>query len=250
MRENELNRTAQIFGLLNHVVVVADEAMEKSLLNRVGEEKKTLTIFFLNAHAFNLAWDDEPFANALLGSDILLRDGIGMKVLFKCLGRDAAKNMNGTDFIPRLLLHLKGRRIALWGTHEPYLSIARDKLLADGHNIVSLANGFEDTDAYLAQLLDCAADVVVLGMGMPRQEILAEMLRKEAKEPVIIIAGGAIIDFISDRFARAPLIWRRCGLEWLFRLKQEPGRLAGRYLKGGLRFAGRAIYLTWKSRLG
>ena len=82
MRENELNRTAQIFDLLNHVMVVADEALEKSLLNRVGEEERALTIFFLNAHAFNLAWDDEPFANALLGSDILLRGGVAIKVLF------------------------------------------------------------------------------------------------------------------------------------------------------------------------
>lgn len=60
--------------------------------------------------------------------------------------------------------------------------------------------------------------------------------------------GGAILDFLADRFPRAPLWMRRARLEWLFRLVQEPGRLADRYLVGGLRFALRVRALARAAR--
>ena len=77
-------------------------------------------------------------------------------------------------------------------------------------------------------------------MGMPRQELIADAMVTEASYPILIINGGAILDFMAGRVKRAPLRLRQVGLEWLFRLYIEPRRLWRRYLVGNALFLTRA----------
>src|SRR5690606_40821841 len=74
--------------------------------------------------------------------------------------------------------------------------------------------------------------IIVLAMGMPKQEQVAVQLRDALNTPALLICGGAILDFAAERFPRAPLWMRRFGLEWLFRLLLEPRRLFKRYALG------------------
>ena len=90
--------------------------------------------------------------------------------------------------------------------------------------------------------------MVILGMGMPTQELLSAMLARELPGPVLIVNGGAILDFIAGRVRRAPGLMRRLGLEWLFRLLLEPARLWRRYLLGNVIFLWRTAQIMLSQR--
>ncbi len=87
---------------------------------------------------------------------------------------------------------------------------------------------------------------------MPKQEFVAAELVKylDRRHPCLILNGGAILDFLADRFPRAPHTLRRFRLEWLFRLFLEPGRLWRRYILGGLIFSTRLARVAWVCRQG
>lgn len=195
-----------------------------------------LVLSFCNTHAFNLATQDGAFLAALQESDFLLRDGTGMKWAMRLLGEEPGANMNGTDLIPRLLQHKKGSGIVLLGTKEPWLSGANEALKNDGLTILSTMDGYQPEPAYMKLLLDKKPPIILLAMGMPRQETLAQKLKSALPFPCLIINSGALLDFLAKRFPRAPLSWQRLGLEWLFRLLHEPERLWRRYLLGNASF--------------
>jgi N-acetylglucosaminyldiphosphoundecaprenol N-acetyl-beta-D-mannosaminyltransferase len=83
---------------------------------------------------------------------------------------------------------------------------------------------------------------------MPRQELVARSLRAQLDYPCLIVCGGAIIDFLGGKTARAPVWMRRLGLEWVYRLVQEPGRLFRRYVLGNPLFLARALRLRLAQR--
>lgn len=222
--------------ILQSIKVVEEEPQELQLIAGLSKPKQTKVISFVNAHAFNLAFTNDSFAKSIALSDLILIDGIGVKMLFKTLGRPAGLNMCGTDFIPKVLKHFSKESIALLGTENPYLQSAADKLISQGHNIVLINDGFQDMAYYLKCLEQEKPMLVVLGMGMPKQELLSLYLKEHLSFNCVIINGGAIIDFIGGKVSRAPLWIRKMGLEWFYRLLKEPRRLFKRYVIGNLLF--------------
>jgi len=203
--------------------------------------ERTCVLSFVNAHAANLACENPAFLELLVGADVLLRDGIGMSLLFRWIGLDPGRNMNGTDYIPRILAASQGAPVALYGSSREVADAAAQRLCAEGVNVASIQDGFLPIAEYAKSIRSDRPRVVVLGMGMPKQEMVAQHLRDAVSEPVLIINGGAILDFLANRFERAPLTVRRLGLEWLFRFLLEPRRLWRRYLLGNAAFLARAV---------
>ncbi|UJB20548.1 MULTISPECIES: WecB/TagA/CpsF family glycosyltransferase [Lysobacter] len=235
----------RIHDLLERLRVVADPRQHRRLLDELSRPKRARAVSFLNQHAFNLAWTDPAFGDDLLRSDVLLRDGVGMAACLRLLARAPGMNLNGTDFIPQLVAAYAGRRVALIGTSEPYLERARQYLCERGADVVCALDGFGDEERYPAAVVESRPDLVILGMGMPKQERIASRLAAAADYPVVIINGGAILDFLAGRFPRAPMWVRRVRMEWLYRLAREPRRLWRRYLLGGAQFLSRVVRLCW-----
>jgi len=170
-----------------------------------------------------------------------LRDGSGMAILFRRLGLEPGLNMNGTDFIPKLLAAFKGRRVAFWGTEEPFLANAVQRSEAIfAVNIVSAHHGFAPVDTYISLARQFQPELVVLGMGMPKQEAVAARLAVSGV-PCLVVCGGAILDFLGGKVTRAPQWVRRLGCEWVFRLLGEPKRLFKRYVVGNPKFLLRTL---------
>lgn len=190
---------------------------------------------FVNAHAINMALVNDEFRKSLLESTVILVDGVGMKILFKRLGVAYGVNMNGTDFIPYLLNSLEPQKIAIYGSTLDVLKNVQDKLSAR-HQVIDIHHGFEEYEFYLSRLNNHQPNIMLLGMGMPRQERLSVLVKDKVKEPVLIINGGAIVDFLGDKVSRAPTIVRKLNLEWCFRLLLEPKRLFKRYVIGNVLF--------------
>jgi len=104
-----------------------------------------------------------------------------------------------------------------------------------------------DSEAVIAGIRHSQADVLLVAFGAPRQEAWIRQHFITSGATVAIGVGG-LFDYYANRIPRAPLWMRRLGLEWVFRLVQEPGRLWRRYLIGNLVFLGRLarIRATWR----
>ena len=242
-----MSSATQIHAMLDHLTVPETEAEVETWLDGLPKTECSQIISFVNAHAVNLMIKDEGLFEALTHSEILLRDGSGMKLLMKWLGQEPGANLNGTDLIPRIIERFKGKKIAVYGTQEPWLSKGCAELSSRGGEIVSTLNGFQEPQAYLTEFKRAQPDLVILAMGMPKQEKISLALRDEADHVCTIVNGGAIIDFLAGKVTRAPAFWRKLGMEWLYRLIQEPKRLFGRYVIGNVVFLTRGLVLRMAS---
>jgi N-acetylglucosaminyldiphosphoundecaprenol N-acetyl-beta-D-mannosaminyltransferase len=237
--------------VLEKITVITTGTEEVALIERLTLKNETpVVLAFVNAHAMNMLVSNTGFFVDLTGGDCLLRDGSGMSLLFRQLGLEPGMNMNGTDLIPRILENIQGKRLALWGTSDESLLLAQERLtLETGLEVVSIRDGFQNEAKYLTLFDECRPEVIVLGMGMPKQERVARKLREHAQGDLLIICGGAIIDFIGGRVSRAPRFFRHLGLEWLYRLMLEPRRLFKRYIVGNPLFIARTLLFRWSGKV-
>jgi exopolysaccharide biosynthesis WecB/TagA/CpsF family protein len=218
-------------------LVATDHGRERTIAE-LCRPTRPVVVAFANAHGCNLAARDASFRQDLLAADVLLRDGAGAALLCHRLGRSPGINMNGTDLIPILVERHVGRTAAVFGTSEPWLSTAAE-VVGLRCEVVTVADGFLDDASYVEALRRRPADLVILGMGMPRQERVAQLLRDATGRPCLIVCGGAILDFMGGRVSRAPAVLRRFGLEWTWRLLLEPRRMFRRYVVGNAVFLAR-----------
>jgi N-acetylglucosaminyldiphosphoundecaprenol N-acetyl-beta-D-mannosaminyltransferase len=232
--------------LVKGIVRVHTERGEQQLLDTLAQPVEPLVLAFVNAHAMNSAAESEEFFDAVMSADLVLRDGSGMAILLRLLNQPPGLNLNGTDLIPKVLARYAGRAIALFGTQDPYLTRAREvveRTIAPASQCIA-AHGFLETQAYLHLAAEHRPALIVLGMGMPRQEEVAVVLRAALGYPCLIVCGGAIIDFLGHKTPRAPGWMRGSGLEWLYRLALEPRRLFRRYVMGNPLFLARALWFA------
>lgn len=227
-----MGRARGFLDLHHGIDPIADGRARADLLEQLRNPTRPYVVSFVNAHAANLAWTTPATLDCFLRSDLLLRDGVGVALSLRVLGCRRGVNMNGTDLIPEITRAYAGRRAALFGTCSPWLERARRRLEAHGLIVVACADGFAPAEAYLELAAAAEPDLVVLAMGMPKQEAVAVRLAEELHRPTLIVNGGAILDFLGGRVPRAPRIMQRTGTEWLYRLYLEPRRLAARYLVG------------------
>ncbi len=219
-----------------------------TLIQSLINTQKPVTVGFLNQHGANLCHDNAVVQQHFEALDILLRDGLGVKIAMKRLGLAPGDNLNGTDFIPALAKQSISRplNVIVFGTKEPWLSAGIKELGLEGHCLCA-ETGFYDEQHYLdlfeTSIKPDKLNLVLLAMGMPKQEQLALRLRALSSSPTIIVCGGAILDFQAGRFTRAPAVMRRFGLEWAYRLFKEPKRLFKRYIIGIPLFLKHTIFI-------
>ncbi|WP_367987596.1 WecB/TagA/CpsF family glycosyltransferase [Vibrio sp. NTOU-M3] len=210
------------------------EAFVEGLLNT----NQAVSVGFLNQHGYNLIVKNDQIKHDFEQLDYLLRDGKGIEIACRHRKVDPKANMNGTDLIPlvvsKSIRSEKPLQLFAYGTQEPWLEKGATSLF-EQREFLSL-DGFQQesdyADHYAQHVEHDALKVIVLAMGMPKQERVAELLKAVSDSSAIILCGGAIIDFKAERFSRAPEIFQKFGLEWLYRLALEPKRLFRRYVIG------------------
>ncbi|MDR1172437.1 MAG: WecB/TagA/CpsF family glycosyltransferase [Bacteroidales bacterium] len=218
-----------------------DEAL--SCIRNVLLQDAHKTVFFLNAHCFNLAQKNPAYFNALQSSDYLLNDGIGISLGGWLKGIKFPDNLNGTDFIPLIINegYIASKTFYFLGTKDYVLEKAKAKMEEKfpGIKIVGMHNGFfpaTDSKDIVHEINRLKADIVIVGMGVPRQEIWIHENKNELPGVKLFIAGGAVLDFLSGTISRAPLWMRQLRIEWIYRLCLEPKRMWRRYIIGNVLF--------------
>ncbi len=241
-----MNQDNAVLDLINKMKIIDDEDDVEKFLDNLSalETSKAVTIAFLNAHALNLCYKNPAFLEHLTLCDYVFRDGIGVKILFKLLGREPGLNLNGTDLIPRILKKFHSKTVSLYGTEQKYLDISTQKIQDMGVNVLQTIDGFQTDEIYNQSAVQNTPNLIILAMGMPKQERVAVQIAREINAPTVIICGGAILDFIGGKVKRAPEFFCKYGIEWLYRLLQEPRRLFKRYVIGNFVMLYHAVKLA------
>ncbi len=223
--------------ILQQIHIAEDnELLIQEVIEQAQAKAGFTTLGFMNQHGVNLIAKNNALLQSFTDLDYILRDGIGMKLAFKFFKMPAGANLNGTDFIPQLMGQspTTNTDYFVFGTQSPWLEQGSQQLLA-GRDFHAL-DGFQDLQVYIDYLNKHIQpdrfNIIVLAMGMPKQEELASLIKQSIKQPGLVICGGAIIDFQAGRFPRAPKLYRSLSIEWLYRLLKEPRRLFKRYVIG------------------
>ena len=172
---------------------------------------------------------------------LVVADGQPLVWCAPLFGRHLPERVAGIDLMDSLCsrAEVEGKRVYLLGSSEQLLKSAirtlrnsYPKLQIDGSDGFFSA-GLAESQA--RKIRASGADLLFVGMGCPRQEIFLSEQWGKLGVGVAIGVGGSF-DVLGGAFFRAPHWMRRAGLEWLFRLVQEPKRLLPRYFKNNLRF--------------
>lgn len=198
-------------------------------------------------HILTLATNDD-FVEAYRGAELRVIDGWPVRVALKLLHRVDSSVVPGSDLVPSLFDECDRQRldlrVFLLGAAAGVADTAAIRIAERWRNVRVVGTcspdyGFEKDPHASQRICDLitskSPDLLVVGLGAPKQElwISDNAWRTRAK---VAICAGATIDFLSGTKRRAPALVRRLRLEWAYRVIQEPRRLAKRYLKGMLIF--------------
>jgi alpha-1,3-mannosyltransferase len=193
-----------------------------------------LPVAFANANLLNHARSDPAFRD-VLNEFFILNDGVALDFATWLIhGRTFPDNLNGTDFTPSFLAGTTHElRVFILGGAPGIAETCQQKLASmyPRHKFVGAHSGFfaeSDVKRIVQLIRDSQADIVLVGMGNPKQEwwILRHLRDTGCK---LGFGIGAFLDFSAGNVTRAPKILQRLRLEWLFRLALEPRRLFKRY---------------------
>jgi len=199
-------------------------------------------ICFVNADCGNIAWRDPQYRAVIESGDLVLADGIGMKLAGKLLASQIRQNVNGTDMFPRLCETLSGTGAGI------YLLGARPGIAekvaewVHEHHPGTVVSGYRDgyfsadeEPGVIGEIARSGASVLLVAFGAPRQD---KWIHSHLGETGVMVAMGVggLFDFYSGRIPRAPLWMREAGAEWIYRFYQEPRRMWKRYFVGNVVF--------------
>ena len=171
--------------------------------------------------------EDAAYAAAVNGAKLVLADGVGDLCAARILGTPLPGRVAGADLVPRLLARLaeRGGSVFLYGARPGVAERAGESLQSacPGLRIAGTENGYiSDETALLEALEREKPDLLLLGLGAPRQELW--MAENRQRTPAVMIGVGGLLDVFAGDLPRAPKAWQRLGLEWLYRLLREPRR--------------------------
>jgi N-acetylglucosaminyldiphosphoundecaprenol N-acetyl-beta-D-mannosaminyltransferase len=179
---------------------------------------------------------DAELRRAVLASDLILADGASVVAASRLLRRPLPARVAGIDLMMAILQRgsARGYRVFMLGASAEVVEAARRNIhvMYPCVQVVGQHHGyFDDRDEpALADLIRASrADVLFVAMPSPRKERFLARWGPTLGVPVCHGVGGSF-DVLAGRVKRAPRAWQRLGLEWLYRLKQEPRRLWKRYL--------------------
>ncbi len=204
------------------------EATETIL--RFGRERAGAQVVTLGTEMVVHAQHDAAFRDVVNASALSLCDTIGLLAVARRRGATLRERVTGVELLDHLCQRAaqEGLSVFLFGASDGVAADAAAILEVrfPGLHVAGTRNGFfglEDEPAIVEQIRASGAQLLFVGLGSPRQEMwLARNLAATGCGAGIGVGGS--FDVVSGRVRRAPVIWRRMGLEWLYRLAREPRR--------------------------
>jgi N-acetylglucosaminyldiphosphoundecaprenol N-acetyl-beta-D-mannosaminyltransferase len=237
-------KTVDVVGV---PIAVIDYQRTLQWIDAMVAERRRGYVCVCNTHTVMASHEDPALRAALLSSSLNVPDGQPLVWALGALGHSLLDRVYGPELMARACARaaaVSGQRFYLYGGRDQDALIRLGMSLRrrfPGINIVgAYAPPFrpltpEERTAISEDINEAEADVVWVGIGVPKQEKWMAELRPHLNAPVLVGVGAAF-DFLAGLVPQAPPMLQKAGLEWAFRLSQEPRRLWRRYLRYNPRF--------------
>ncbi|MBQ7187850.1 MAG: WecB/TagA/CpsF family glycosyltransferase [Kiritimatiellae bacterium] len=226
-----------------------------------GQRRRTRMVATLNVDFVANAVSGWPFGGNtelwgyLKSADLVTADGMPIVLLSKLLFRPLPERVAGADLVPALCRRCaeEGLRVYVLGCERDAVEEAfrrmeavseNSRAILSGHD-TSIVNLDEERTEIVERINSAKPDLLFVALGNPKQELWMGRNIGKLEVPVMMGIGGTF-NFLAGRVKRAPRWMQRCGLEWIYRIIQEPGRLWRRYAYGLVKFS----WLSLRSILG
>src|SRR5690606_1087714 len=213
------------------------------LVNSAIKEKRQIHHTVVNAGKINLLQKDLILRQSVNSADIINADVLAVVRAAKFLGKPVKERVAGID----LMVHLA--KNAAQNHQQIYLLGAKENVvakLADIYNknygkdvIAGFRNGYfrkDEENSIIQNIANSGANLLFVAISSPKKENLLYKYREILKDVNFIMGVGGSFDVLTGNVKRAPLWMQKMGMEWFFRLAQEPKRMWKRYLIGNPKF--------------
>lgn len=244
-----VERRREFLGSPLHVLSMAETL---ALANDAMAEHEPLHHTVINVSKLVNMRKSAELMEDVATADVINVDGAGVVWGARLFGIDVPERVAGVDIMTNLfaLCEDKGYRPYLLGAEQSVLDAVDHRLGRDHPELVvaGMRNGYfkpADEAAVVAAINASNADCLFVAMPTPRKERFLKQYRNQLKPSFVMGVGGSF-DVYGGKVARAPALVQKLGLEWLFRVVQEPGRLWRRYYETNTAYAG----LLWREYWG
>jgi len=220
------------------------------IINRAIQERKPIHHVVINAAKVVHAQKDDELKKSIVDCDIINADGKSIVWAARLLNKSVPERVAGIDLMESLvkLAAAKNYKVFFFGAKEHVVKSVVEKYAAmyGGNIIAGYRNGYydkEDEPLIANQIAESGADILFVGITSPKKEIFLNTYKHVIKAPFIMGVGGSF-DVVAGVVKRAPVWMQEAGLEWLFRVIQEPKRMWKRYLTTNSVF----IYMILKEK--
>ena len=221
-----------------------DRAGTVAAIEREIDSRRYVQHMAINAAKLVAMRDDPALRRIVSGCELISADGQSVVWASRLLGDALPERVAGIDLMDDVmaLAECRGYRVYFLGARREVLERALERLQArfPRLEVAGARDGYfdEDQSRGVADAIRASRpDVVFVAMSSPRKEYFLGEYGPSLGAPFVMGVGGSI-DVIAGLTRRAPLVWQRLGLEWLFRLLQEPRRMFRRYAVTNARFLG------------
>jgi N-acetylglucosaminyldiphosphoundecaprenol N-acetyl-beta-D-mannosaminyltransferase len=232
--------------LLGVPVAMVDYDRAMAVMDELVETRERGYVCAAPVHALMEARDHPEVLDALSGSTLVVPDGMPLVWAANLLGEDLRDRVYGPELMLRYSDRCaeRGYRVWLYGGRDQGSLVQLALSMRRRHSGIKIVGGYsppfrpltEEEERDVAQQINEARpDVLWVGIGVPKQEKWMARMRDRLDVPVMCGVGAAF-DFHAGRISMAPRWMQERGLEWIYRIAQEPRRLLPRYLYTNPRF--------------
>ncbi len=196
-----------------------------NLVNKWLSQDKKRQVVTANSEMLYLAYKDKEFKNILQNADMVTPDGVGSVWAAKTLDTAVKERVAGYDLL-RKILEVSRAKVFLLGAKDEVVKSAARKIGKQYQEIdvVGYKDGyFVDDELVIKEINSLEPDIIFVALGCPRQEIWISKNLEKLNVKVAMGVGGSF-DVIAGIVKRAPIIWQKLGVEWLYRLIKQPSR--------------------------
>ena len=227
------------------------------IIARMIESRRPHYIATANVDFLVQAAKDVELRRILFDAHLVLCDGTPLLWASKLLGNQLPERVAGSDVVPLLMKEAaeKGYRVYFLGA-EPHVAAKAVEILRAQYPTLQIVGHHSppfkplvdmDHDDIIARIQAAQPDLLFVGFGCPKQEKWINMHYQRMGVPVCVGVGGTI-DFLAGHRRRAPMWMRKSGVEWIYRVAQEPRRLFKRYCADLWHFGGAIVKQWWRLR--
>ncbi len=257
--DSTARRTVRLFGMNVDALTMAETVA--MLRSWIAAPRGSLCRFVVTPNVDHAVMfqSNEQLRAAYADAALVLADGAPVVAASRLLRRPVPERVPGSDLAPALFKHVSAAerqsplKVFLLGAAPGVAdrAAANIEFRWPGVEVVGTLSpplGFErdaaENERILAAIAAAAPDVLLVGLGAPKQELWVHV-HADRLHAKVALCIGATIDFLAGEKRRAPRWMRRAGLEWLHRLSTEPRRLAKRYLRDAWIFP-QLVWRDWR----